>query len=95
MPKSTSQPNLPIDKLLQLCSHVFLNLKKYEKKIFIFTCNDDCSNADEKNISVRKAQDMFDNKILIELFPLNPIVDGKSIKFDLTKFWEDLIQFDK
>lgn len=38
---------------------------------------------------------MFDNKILIELFPLNPIVNGQSKRFDLTKFWEDLIQFDR
>jgi len=95
MPKNNIQPNLALDKLLQMCSHVFLNIKKYEKRIFIFTCNDECNNADERNISVRKAQDMFDNKIFIELFPLNPVVNGVSVKFSLSKFWEDIIQFDK
>jgi len=50
---------------------------------------------DEKNLSIRKAQDMFDNKIIVELFPLNPILNGISVKFDLSKFWEDIIQFDK
>ena len=72
-----------------MCTY-FLGLKKHDKRLFIFTCEDDAKSADERNLSVRKAQDMFENNILIELFSLGKVVDTREIKFDVTKFWQDI-----
>eukprot|EP00341_Mesodinium_pulex_P009466 CAMPEP_0116919406 /NCGR_PEP_ID=MMETSP0467-20121206/20365_1 /TAXON_ID=283647 /ORGANISM="Mesodinium pulex, Strain SPMC105" /LENGTH=210 /DNA_ID=CAMNT_0004596975 /DNA_START=226 /DNA_END=858 /DNA_ORIENTATION=+ len=83
-----------LDQLIQMCSHLFIKNTKDIKRIFLFTCEDSPSSNDEKTISIRKAHDLADSKVKIELFPLNFWLHKTVHQFKITKWYSDILLLD-
>ncbi|KAL4434506.1 hypothetical protein ABPG74_007290 [Tetrahymena malaccensis] len=89
--------NVSLKDLLWNINKQFLNLKngQYSKRVFLFTSNDEPDKHDieaQKN-AINYAQNLLENDINIELFPLKKLVPQEE-HFNIRKFYSCIINFD-
>ncbi|KAL4481075.1 hypothetical protein ABPG72_015030 [Tetrahymena utriculariae] len=89
--------NVCLKDLLWNINKLFLILKngQYSKRVFLFTSNDEPDKNDieaQKN-AINYAQNLLENDINIELFPLKKLVPQVE-HFNIRKFYSCIINFD-
>lgn len=86
----------PMTPMLFCANNIFTtNAPNFgSRRLFIITDNDDpfSGNKDKKSQAAVRAKDLFDLGVTIELFPLRR--QGDSSKFDVEKFYSDVIYLD-
>mmetsp|Transcript_28758 Transcript_28758/g.25875 ORF Transcript_28758/g.25875 Transcript_28758/m.25875 type:complete len:396 (+) Transcript_28758:39-1226(+) len=90
-----SDKEYPLFEALWLCTHVFKDVDKkpFTKRIFLFTNEDNPSATDsnQRNQAFSYAKRLTEMNVDIELFPLKK---PDSRKFEIKKFYADLIAID-
>ncbi|EAS04900.2 ATP-dependent DNA helicase II 70 kDa subunit (macronuclear) [Tetrahymena thermophila SB210] len=89
--------NVCLKDLLWNINKQFLNLKngQYSKRVFLFTSNDepDKNNIEAQKNAISYAQNLLENDVNIELFPLKKLVP-EAEHFNVRKFYSCIINFD-
>jgi len=85
----------PLHEALWLCNHEFKSQdKSVIKRIFLFTPEDlpNPTKKADRDLAFQHAKHLTEMNINIELFPLKKV---NNFKFDVKKFYADLIAFDQ
>eukprot|EP00929_Paragymnodinium_shiwhaense_P041735 TRINITY_DN21678_c0_g1_i1.p1 TRINITY_DN21678_c0_g1~~TRINITY_DN21678_c0_g1_i1.p1 ORF type:complete len:623 (-),score=160.24 TRINITY_DN21678_c0_g1_i1:471-2339(-) len=84
-----------LSDVLWTCSSVFsakTDKKHYQARVFLFTANDwPCRSLGELDVAQTKAQDLLDNGVDVEFFPIKP----KEGEFSMAKFWGRILPVDE
>ena len=68
--------------------------QSFNKRIFLFTNEDDPGNPNEKSLAQQRANDLSSLEVDIELFPMPKPTQAKPA-FDVKKFYGNIITFDE